>query len=325
MYDDSTSSTYYRVALISSAISAISLVLLLIAVPSIYLTAEYERDRTAMRSERFRTESNKLWTDLVALQLKAYGRRQSDNQQSRNTRSAWYHQTCAGCITLSCQAGPPGPPGISGPEGNPGESGASGFVGDDGYDVQLEPEPDLPCVICPAGPPGARGQQGERGMPGEAGTRGQGGFDGGLGPDGPPGNYGPPGFPGIKGPIGNKGYPGDTKIAGVGIKGPKGPPGAAGIKGPPGIPGKNSNMPGANGKSGEAGPTGPPGNYGQPGPSGAWGPPGEIGLPSTYCPSDCGVSEILAPVYRENRVQQQPSENAEQFASSDANTYQPKQ
>jgi hypothetical protein len=31
--------------------------------------------------------------------------------------------------------------------GNPGESGASGLVGDDGYDVQLQPEPDLPCVV----------------------------------------------------------------------------------------------------------------------------------------------------------------------------------
>lgn len=34
--------------------------------------------------------------------------------------------------------------------GNPGKEG------EDGYDVQLESEPELPCVVCPAGPPGPR-------------------------------------------------------------------------------------------------------------------------------------------------------------------------
>lgn len=38
----------------------------------------------------------------------------------------------------------------------PGLAGNPGPPGEDGYDVELEPEDELPCVICPAGPPGQR-------------------------------------------------------------------------------------------------------------------------------------------------------------------------
>ncbi|VDO17549.1 unnamed protein product, partial [Brugia timori] len=71
------------------------------------------------------------------------------------------------------------------------------------------------------------------------------------------------------------------------------------------------------GKPGNIGPVGPPGRHGKIGEEGPWGPPGEPGLqiflfrvyavpeelknwygfsgqPATYCPSDCGVSQIFA-------------------------------
>lgn len=50
-------------------------------------------------------------------------------------------------------------------------------------------------------------------------------------------------------------------------------------------------MPGPPGRAGEKG---LPGGPGQPGP---WGVPGEPGIASAYCPSDCGVSQILEPAY----------------------------
>lgn len=35
-------------------------------------------------------------------------------------------------------------------------TGNPGAAGDDGYDIELTPEEELPCSICPAGPPGQR-------------------------------------------------------------------------------------------------------------------------------------------------------------------------
>lgn len=76
-----------------------------------------------------------------------------------------------GCHSLTCAMGMPGPGGPPGLDGSPGEvekvkiieklvgtkqMGSQGAPGDDGLDVQLQPEGDLPCVICPAGPPGQR-------------------------------------------------------------------------------------------------------------------------------------------------------------------------
>lgn len=61
-----------------------------------------------------------------------------------------------GCFLLACPLGITGPPGPPGADGSPGDSGNQGPPGEDGYDVKLEAEPDLPCIICPAGPPGLR-------------------------------------------------------------------------------------------------------------------------------------------------------------------------
>uniref|UniRef100_A0A914QTC9 Collagen triple helix repeat protein n=1 Tax=Panagrolaimus davidi TaxID=227884 RepID=A0A914QTC9_9BILA len=54
---------------------------------------------------------------------------------------------------------------------------------------------------------------------------------------------------------------------------------------------------GENGRPGPAGPPGADGNHGAYGEEGPWGPVGEPGMPATFCPSDCGVSHILAPNY----------------------------
>lgn len=57
---------------------------------------------------------------------------------------------------LACPTGPPGMPGGPGQDGHPGDVGGPGLAGEDGFDVQLESEPELPCVVCPGGPPGPR-------------------------------------------------------------------------------------------------------------------------------------------------------------------------
>lgn len=52
------------------------------------------------------------------------------------------------------------------------------------------------------------------------------------------------------------------------------------------------------GAPGAPGPNGPPGemgNAGKTGEEGPYGPPGDPGMPASYCPSDCGVSQIVAP------------------------------
>jgi hypothetical protein len=38
----------------------------------------------------------------------------------------------------------------------PGLTGMPGKAGDDGLDIQLEAEIEIPCIVCPSGPPGQR-------------------------------------------------------------------------------------------------------------------------------------------------------------------------
>uniref|UniRef100_A0AAF5Q702 Collagen triple helix repeat protein n=1 Tax=Wuchereria bancrofti TaxID=6293 RepID=A0AAF5Q702_WUCBA len=133
-------------------------------------------------------------------------------------------------------------------------------------------------VVCPIGPPGLGGPAGEDGMPGmtvnqdyrlpcaicPAEPPGQTELHDERGQLGEPGKHGPigepglPGSPGLQGSIGLPGPPGNTVISGTGIKGPKG---SLRSRGGIGLRGKLAK------KSGQ---------------------------PATYCPSDCGVSQILA-------------------------------
>lgn len=75
---------------------------------------------------------------------------------SRAKRSPWNRHICRGCNSLACPMGSPGSSGLAGNDGQPGDNGKPGESGADGNDIELQLEPDLPCVICPAGPPGKR-------------------------------------------------------------------------------------------------------------------------------------------------------------------------
>ena len=57
---------------------------------------------------------------------------------------------------MSCPQGQPGPAGDPGQDGIPGDSGIPGPAGEDGFDIELAPQDELPCVVCPSGPPGKR-------------------------------------------------------------------------------------------------------------------------------------------------------------------------
>ncbi|CAI2356812.1 unnamed protein product [Caenorhabditis sp. 36 PRJEB53466] len=287
---------FYDAAVASIVVSTFSLVVAVFAVPLLLHKSDNVLQEMSAFSDGIKAKSDMVWNELMEM-------RQGDaipgiQYFSRKPRSNWAGGAfCKGCYMLSCPQGSPGPPGAPGPDGQPGDAGRQGRAGDDGFDIQPESEPELPCVICPAGPPGPRGAQGERGMAGNPGMNGMQGPNGMEGVDGGPGLPGPPGPKGEKGPLGPYGPPGDTVIAGVGIKGPVGPPGPQGMKGPPGPGGKGSNQPGQPGQTGEAGGIGKTGKMGGYGMEGPPGPPGDPGMPASYCPSDCGVQPILTDMF----------------------------
>ncbi|VDM77000.1 unnamed protein product [Strongylus vulgaris] len=251
---------FYQAGLISVCISTITITILAIAIPVLYVKTGAQHTELTQYAKKFRDSSDMIWNEMF--ELREHGPPEV-RFFSRKPRKAWLesgickghtnivvsfdmgntvistnYPNLPGCFTLACAMGPPGPPGPPGPDGNP--------------------EPDLPCVVCPAGPPGVRGPQGERGMTGHPGQPGE------AGPDGSGG-----------GPVGAKGPEGDQAIAGVGIKGPVGPPGPQGMKGRPGPHGKSSNNPGNPGSPGPAGPAGPMGAEGPMGLEGPYGPPGD--------------------------------------------------
>ncbi|KAE9552626.1 hypothetical protein FO519_004174 [Halicephalobus sp. NKZ332] len=276
--------------------SLLTLVGIIVLIPGLLLSVNERREEFEILSARFKAESDVMWMKMVEIHQGKVG----DDQTkpiffSLRKRHAWDQGMCKGCTGLSCTPGQPGPAGDPGQDGIPGDSGTPGPAGEDGFDIELAPQDELPCVICPAGPPGKRGLQGERGISGPPGQRGDVGPPGNPGITGDIGKAGIPGILGEPGPQGPVGPPGDTVVAGIGIKGPRGPPGPSGPKGAPGPPGKRSVDPGESGKPGPMGPPGPNGYHGIRGEPGPWGPPGEPGQPASYCPSDCGVTHILAP------------------------------
>ncbi|CAD5228428.1 unnamed protein product [Bursaphelenchus okinawaensis] len=293
---------YYHFALATTAISAITTISLLVSVPLLFSRANDHKYFIEQKANNFRLETNKIWSELhpnpaVSVHDPKTGElaKNAIFFSARTKRNPWERQICQGCNPLNCPSGMPGNPGPPGEDGNPGDAGMPGRSGEDGLDVELAPEDDLPCVICPGGPPGMRGLQGERGQPGYPGPGGESGPEGRPGPQGPPGLTGKSGPAGFKGHEGPEGPPGETIIAGVGIKGPKGPPGPPGPKGPNGGAGKPSREVGMPGQPGPQGPMGPSGEEGKSGEEGPFGPPGEPGQPASYCASDCGVAQILAP------------------------------
>uniref|UniRef100_A0A915EPE2 Nematode cuticle collagen N-terminal domain-containing protein n=1 Tax=Ditylenchus dipsaci TaxID=166011 RepID=A0A915EPE2_9BILA len=273
--------TSHSVAVFGIFVSSVTLFSILFLVPIIVLKANQLRVEVEERSIEFKERSDKIWNQIQVLNSAISGRVQASNEPpiimfSRVKKSAWNKHICQ-AVTLSLAQWtiwswrPPGT------DGTPGESGKQGPPGEDGFDVQLESEHDLPCVICPSGPPGQRGSQGERGLSGGPGGPGVMGPSGRQGTSGQIGNPGPSGNRGTKGELGHVGPPGDTTVAGVGIKGPQGPPGSAGPKGPPGVPGKTSKDMGVPGKPGIIGLAGLTGIIGEPGSEGPWGHPENLG------------------------------------------------
>ncbi|EFO25917.2 hypothetical protein LOAG_02574 [Loa loa] len=284
---------FFILGLATITTSVLTLFTLLLTAAVIQRKTSLTRLEAELRAESFKRKSSALWIEIRHA-------KQITGRTIRTVRQADSFletvERCSKCMPLLCPMGEPGLIGPPGVDGIPGSPGKMGIPGTDGEDVMAQPLLfHLPCSICPAGPPGLRGSQGERGRPGPPGSPGPSGRPGKPGGNGPIGNIGPDGPCGKEGPVGPPGVSGDDTFAGVGIKGPKGLPGPGGSKGPQGIPGRRSNIPGKQGEQGPIGLPGLQGNTGGYGEKGPWGPPGEPGIPAMYCPSDCGISKILAP------------------------------
>uniref|UniRef100_A0A1I7XIV7 Col_cuticle_N domain-containing protein n=1 Tax=Heterorhabditis bacteriophora TaxID=37862 RepID=A0A1I7XIV7_HETBA len=260
---------YYRLAIGSISFSALSLAILAVSVPTIYVKSETQHNQITENALNFKEASDYLWRELMELKV---GRSLSSIQFfSRTKKDTWIGNAfCKGLSFIKKLKFL--------------KPGSSSFL--ENY-----------CRVFYLNMSRRKGAQGERGLPGHPGIPGIPGPDGLSGKDGPHGLPGPEGLPGEQGPLGSKGPEGDTAVAGIGIKGPQGPPGPQGMKGRPGPPGKSSNNPGNPGAPGPAGPIGQTGKHGPYGMDGPFGPPGDPGMPASYCPSDCGVQNILAEVF----------------------------
>uniref|UniRef100_A0A0K0FL47 Nematode cuticle collagen N-terminal domain-containing protein n=1 Tax=Strongyloides venezuelensis TaxID=75913 RepID=A0A0K0FL47_STRVS len=287
------SNLYFNIGLLSIFISSFVIFFLLLSIPSLYNKITIEGDRVALLSMTYKHNSNRIWGLILSLPAKKFSFALTF---FRNKRDSWSFDVCKACASLICPSGNPGVTGEPGTDAAPGEPGKTGEPGNDGLDIALSSFPETPCQICPSGPTGSRGLQGERGAPGLAGPIGDPGEAGLAGLQGQYGKRGLAGPQGEKGPIGNKGPDGDISISGIGVKGPKGPPGNHGPRGNIGIPGKPSNIPGNPGLPGNMGIHGTQGREGRIGDTGSEGIVGQPGeSEARYCPSDCGVSQILAP------------------------------
>uniref|UniRef100_A0AAF5RVC3 Nematode cuticle collagen domain-containing protein n=1 Tax=Wuchereria bancrofti TaxID=6293 RepID=A0AAF5RVC3_WUCBA len=285
---------FFALGLATITTSVLTLFALLLTVAVIQRKTNLTQLEAKLRAESFKRRSSALWIEIRHTKQITGRIRRTVRQANSFLETV---ERCNKCMRLMCPIGEPGLIGPPGVDGVPGTPGKIGIPGTDGEDIMVQPLVfHLPCSICPAGPPGLRGSQGERGRLGLPGPPGPSGRPGKLGENGPIGNSGPEGPYGEKGPVGPPGTAGDDAFAGVGVKGPKGLPGPTGPKGPQGIPGRRSNIPGKQGKQGPIGSPGRDGNIGLYGEKGPWGLPGEPGMPAMYCPSDCGVSKILAPL-----------------------------
>uniref|UniRef100_A0A914GWI8 Nematode cuticle collagen N-terminal domain-containing protein n=1 Tax=Globodera rostochiensis TaxID=31243 RepID=A0A914GWI8_GLORO len=272
---------FQLLAISSCAVALFSVLILAISLPILCSQLDSEHSFISAKSEKFKVNFNRIWARLHSSAVNEPRNKRSDSAGS-DPRA--FSSAC-GCSMLNCPQGPPGPAGSSGQDSPPGQAGNPGESGEDGLDIVMESELDFPCIVCPGGPPGQRGTQGERGMPGHVGSRGEEGIPGKEGTPGPRGLGGLRGNFGPKGTTGLVGIRGDQVVAGVGGQGPKGRLGPAGPMGPLGLPGR----------TGEQGPPGQKGDIGRQGELGDGGQSGEPGIPSAFCPSDCGVSHIKVP------------------------------
>ncbi|KAK6012590.1 hypothetical protein OSTOST_22238 [Ostertagia ostertagi] len=274
-------STYEAVAAGSITLSVVSVLILAVITPSLLLKSSNEVHNIDFKAKKYKEDTTRIWRELQLL-LDVEKQGSGPIFFSRTKRAPWSAGRLDGCIGALQRFDVP-----------------AGFAWRTwriwrrrsalAYQVTpVHPETMVTMsnwhqkTICPAPFVPVAHQDREAHREREEcqdfpGLRGEGGGPGNPGVDGPMGLEGYKGPPGMDGPMGNVGEPGDMVIAGVGIKGPTGPPG------PVGTPG-------------ESGPTGPAGNVGKPGEEGPFGPPGDPGMPASYCPSDCGVSHIVAPI-----------------------------
>ncbi|KAJ1365085.1 hypothetical protein KIN20_025307 [Parelaphostrongylus tenuis] len=136
---------YYHIGIASVLLSSFSIITLVISIIIIYGRSDAHHKELGKQTSRFREATDSLWNEIFEL------RNMVDphiKHLVRKPRKAWFESgLCRGCITLACNMGPPGPPGDPGPDGSPGEPGSQGIAGQDGLDVQLESEPNLPAWL----------------------------------------------------------------------------------------------------------------------------------------------------------------------------------
>lgn len=95
---------YYRFAVGSCVLSAVTTVSVLILVPLLCSRASWDRSQIAIKSERFRMDMNRLWGQI-------YGRGDIMSEESaaiyftKVKRSPWDKHVCAECHQLSCPVG----------------------------------------------------------------------------------------------------------------------------------------------------------------------------------------------------------------------------
>lgn len=186
-WSHSSSDVFYHLAIGTILVSCISIIGLIVFVPTIYSCVGQKQTHLIDRVNAFKARTDRLWIEIISLSRGDRNRRQGGNvfccfikfsQNIFQTAMARVRATrfsklsaCAivgltritnpifpfsECQRLQCPIGPPGAPGSPGTDGTPGRLGYPGPPGGDGFDIQLDPMADLPCVICQAGPPGQR-------------------------------------------------------------------------------------------------------------------------------------------------------------------------
>lgn len=97
---------YYRFAIGSCVLSALTTVSVLIIVPLLCSRASWDREAIALKSERFRTDVNRLWVQMHnGGELPESGGVQAPTYFSRVKKSPWSKHVCSECNQLSCPTG----------------------------------------------------------------------------------------------------------------------------------------------------------------------------------------------------------------------------
>ncbi|KAI1730909.1 Nematode cuticle collagen N-terminal domain containing protein [Ditylenchus destructor] len=97
-----TSEFFHKLAIGSSVVSAITTIIIAVAVPLIFLRANFERELVAQRSQQFKEDSNRVWATLHADQRDPSISHESSQVNpsiqyfTRKARSPWSKHVCSG-------------------------------------------------------------------------------------------------------------------------------------------------------------------------------------------------------------------------------------